>query len=146
VYAPRFLDFLPKRLGQVMRSRMERNFARHPNRTNPYVRSLLLGELSSDPTPTKAGRIQLVHSDAAGYLESQPAGSFDGFTLSNILDGVDDAYRERLFAAVKRAATRDATTVLRSFGDAEADSPANRAEDDRAMLWGTVLVRRADEL
>ena len=146
VYAPRFLDFLPKRLGQVMRSRMERNFARHPNRTNPYVRSLLLGELSSDPTPTKAGRIQLVHSDAAGYLESQPAGSFDGFTLSNILDGVDDAYRERLFAAVKRAATPDATTVLRSFGDAEADSPANRAEDDRAMLWGTVLVRRADEL
>jgi S-adenosylmethionine:diacylglycerol 3-amino-3-carboxypropyl transferase len=146
VYAPRFLDFLPKRLGQVMRSRMERNFARHPNRTNPYVRSLLLGELSSDPTPPEAGRIQLVHSDAAGYLESQPAGSFDGFTLSNILDGVDDAYRERLFAAVKRAATRDATTVLRSFGDAEADSPANRAEDDRAMLWGTVLVRRADEL
>jgi S-adenosylmethionine:diacylglycerol 3-amino-3-carboxypropyl transferase len=146
VYAPRFLDFLPKRLGQVMRSRMERNFARHPNRTNPYVRSLLLGELSSDPTPTEAGRIQLVHSDAAGYLESQPAGSFDGFTLSNILDGVDDAYRERLFAAVKRAATPDATTVLRSFGDAEADSPANRAEDDRAMLWGTVLVRRADEL
>ncbi|KPK49004.1 MAG: hypothetical protein AMJ63_17400 [Myxococcales bacterium SG8_38_1] len=146
VYAPRFLDFLPKRLGQVMRSRMERNFARHPNRTNPYVRSLLLGELSSDPTPPEAGRIQLVHSDAAGYLESQPAGSFDGFTLSNILDGVDDAYRERLFAAVKRAATPDATTVLRSFGDAEADSPANRAEDDRAMLWGTVLVRRADEL
>ncbi len=146
VYAPRFLDFLPKRLGQVMRSRMERNFARHPNRTNPYVRSLLLGELSSDPTPPEAGRIQLVHSDAAGYLESQQAGSFDGFTLSNILDGVDDAYRERLFAAVKRAATRDATTVLRSFGDAEADSPANRAEDDRAMLWGTVLVRRADEL
>ena len=146
VYAPRFLDFLPKRLGQVMRSRMERNFARHPNRTNPYVRSLLLGELSSDPTPPEAGRIQLVHSDAAGYLESQPAGSFDGFTLSNILDGVDDVYRERLFAAVKRAATPDATTVLRSFGDAEADSPANRAEDDRAMLWGTVLVRRADEL
>ncbi len=146
VYAPRFLDFLPKRLGKVMRSRMERNFARHPNRTNPYVRSLLLGELSSDPPPPEAQNIQLVHADAAAYLESEPPGSFDGFTLSNILDGADDAYRERLFAAVKRAASPDAMTVLRSFGDAEADSPANRAADDRSMLWGTVLVRRADEL
>ncbi len=146
VYAPRFLDFLPKRLGKVMRSRMERNFARHPNRTNPYVRSLLLGELSSDPPPPEAQNIQLVHADAAAYLESEPPGSFDGFTLSNILDGADDAYRARLFAAVKRAASPDAMTVLRSFGDAEADSPANRAADDRSMLWGTVLVRRADEL
>jgi hypothetical protein len=33
VYAPRFLDFLPKRLGAVMRGRMERCFERHPNRT-----------------------------------------------------------------------------------------------------------------
>ncbi|MGB5313139.1 MAG: DUF3419 family protein [Polyangiales bacterium] len=146
VYAPRFLDFLPKRLGKVMRGRMERNFARHPNRTNPYVRSLLLGELSSDPPPPEAQNIQLVHADAAAYLESEPPGSFDGFTLSNILDGADDAYRARLFAAVKRAASPDAMTVLRSFGDAEADSPANRAADDRSMLWGTVLVRRADEL
>ena len=146
VYAPRFLDFLPRRLGKVMRSRMERSFSRHPNRTNPYARSLLLGELSSDPTPPEAKNIQLVHADAAGYLESQPARSFDGITLSNILDGVDDTYRQRLFAAVKRAAAPDAVTVLRSFGDAEADSPANRAADDRSMLWGTVLVRRADEL
>jgi len=146
VYAPRFLDFLPKRLGKVMRGRMERNFARHPNRTNPYVRSLLLGELSSDPPPPEARNIQLVHADAAAYLESEPAGSFDGFTLSNILDGADEAYRARLFAAVKRAASPDAMTVLRSFGDAEADSPANRAADDRSMLWGTVLVRRADEI
>jgi S-adenosylmethionine:diacylglycerol 3-amino-3-carboxypropyl transferase len=146
VYAPRFLDFLPKRLGKVMRGRMERNFARHPNRTNPYVRSLLLGELSSDPPPPEAQSIQLVHADAAAYLESEPPGSFDGFTLSNILDGADDAYRARLFAAVKRAASPDAMTVLRSFGDAEADSPANRAADDRSMLWGTVLVRRADEI
>jgi S-adenosylmethionine:diacylglycerol 3-amino-3-carboxypropyl transferase len=125
---------------------MERSVARHPNRTNPYARSLLLGELSPDPPPPEAKNIQLVHADAAAYLESQPEGSFDGITLSNILDGVDEAYRQRLFAAVKRAAAPDAVTVLRSFGNADADSPANRAEDDRSMLWGAVLVRRADEL
>lgn len=146
VYARRFLDFLPRRLGKVMRSRMERCFGRHPNRTNPYARSLLLGELSTDAPPAQAKSIQLVHADAAAYLESQPAGSFEGFTLSNILDGVDDAYRQRLFAAVKRAAAGDAVTVLRSFGDAEAESPFNRAPDDRSMLWGTVLVRPASEL
>jgi len=143
VYAPRFLDFLPKRLGAVMRGRMERCFERHPNRQNLYARSLLLGELSSDPPPPEAKNIRLVHADAAGFLENEPPASFDGFTLSNILDGVDDAYRQRLFAAVKRAATPEAVTVLRSFGDTSAGSPANRAADDRAMLWGSVLVRPA---
>ena len=146
VYSSPLLDFLPKRLGAVMRTRMERCFASHPNRTNPYARSLLLGELSSDPTPLQAKDIRLVHADAAGFLENEPPASFDGFTLSNILDGADEAYRQRLFAAIKRAAAPMATTVLRSFSDADASSPTNRATDDRAMLWGSVLVRPAAEL
>jgi S-adenosylmethionine:diacylglycerol 3-amino-3-carboxypropyl transferase len=99
-----------------------------------------------EPPPPEARQVRLVHADAATFLESEPPGSFDGITLSNILDGADDAYRERLLAAVKRAAAPDAMTVLRSFGDADTDSPFNRAEDDRAMLWGSVLVRRATEL
>ena len=146
VYAPRFLDFLPNRLGSVMRGRMERCFERHPNRTNLYARSLLLGELSSEPPPPQAKDVRLVQADAAAFLEHEPAASFDGFTLSNILDGVDDAYRQRLLAAVKRAAAPGAVTVLRSFGNADAGSPTNRAADDRAMLWGSVLVRPAAEL
>ena len=146
VYSSPLLDFLPKRLGVVMRTRMERCFASHPNRTNPYARSLLLGELSPDLPPTEAKDIRLVHADVAGFLENEPPASFDGFTLSNILDGADEAYRQRLFAAIKRAAAPMATTVLRSFSDADACSPANRATDDRAMLWGSVLVRPAAEL
>lgn len=146
VYAPRFLDFLPKRLGKVMRNRMERCFSRHPNQDNPFARSLLLGELAAEPPPPEAKRIQLVHADAASLLESEKPGSFDGFTLSNILDGVDDAYRSRLFAAVKRAAAPGAITVMRSFGEANADHRDNLAADDRSMLWGTVLVRPAETL
>jgi len=146
VYSPRLLDFLPKRLGSVMRARMERCFARHPNRSNPYAHSLLLGELSNEPPPPEAREVRLVHADAVSFLESEPPGSFDGITLSNILDGADEAYRARLLAAVKRAAAPDAMTVLRSFGDADAGSPFNRAEDDRAMLWGSVLVRPAADL
>lgn len=146
VYAPPLVDFLPKRLGSVMRRRMERGLARHSNRSNPYVRLLFLGALSPDPPCPQAKNIRLVHADAASFLETEPPGSFDGFALSNILDGADHAYRQRLFAAIHRAAAPGAATVLRSFGEADANSPANRAVDDRAMLWGSVLVRPASEL
>ena len=86
-----------------MRTRMERCFASHPNRTNPYARSLLLGELSSDPTPLQAKDIRLVHADAAGFLENEPPASFDGFTLSNILDGADDSNRSKFPRPASRA-------------------------------------------
>jgi S-adenosylmethionine:diacylglycerol 3-amino-3-carboxypropyl transferase len=146
VYARGFLDFLPKRLGSVMRGRMERCFLRHPNSSNLYARSLLLGELSSQPPPPQARDIRLVHADAADFLEKVPAASFDAFTFSNILDGTNSSYQQRLFAAVRHAAAADAVTVLRSFSDADASLPANRAADDRSMLWGSVLVRPAMEL
>jgi S-adenosylmethionine:diacylglycerol 3-amino-3-carboxypropyl transferase len=146
VYAPPFLDFLPPRLGTIMRRRMARCFARHANRTNPYARALLLGEPSDEPPPPEAKEIRLVHADAAAYLERAPRGSFDGFTLSNILDGADAAYGGRLFAAVKRAAAPGAVAVLRSFGEARVTLPTDHAAEDRAMLWGIVDVRPAAAL
>ncbi len=146
VYASPFLDFLPPRLGAVMRGRMERCFARHPNRANPYARALLLGELVDAVPPPEAKDIRLVHADAAGYLEREPGGSYDGFSLSNILDGADAAYKRRLVAAVKLAAAPDALVVLRSFREAPAVLPTNRAADDRAMLWGIVDVKPAATL
>jgi S-adenosylmethionine:diacylglycerol 3-amino-3-carboxypropyl transferase len=141
VYAPQFLDFLPRRFGAVMRRRMERCFARHSNRTNPHARALFLGEVSDEPPPPEAKEIRLVHADAATYLEHEPTGSFDGFTLSNILDGADAPYVRRLFAAVKRAAAPGAVAVLRSFREARVALPGNRASEDRAMLWGIVDAR-----
>ena len=146
VYAAAFLDFLPPRLGAVMRARMTRCFAQHPNRDNPYARALLLGELSTSPPPPQAKDIRLVHADAATFLEQQPAASFNGFALSNILDGAETAYGERLFAAVKRTAAPGATVVLRSFREAADALPTNRAADDRAMLWGIVDVRPVSTL
>jgi hypothetical protein len=143
VYAAPFLDFLPPRLGAVMRARMARCFARHGNRTNPYARALLLGELSTAASPPEAKGIQLVHADAATWLERQPEGSVDGFALSNILDGADGNYRLRLFNAVKRAAAPEAVVVLRSFREPPEALSTNRAADDRAMLWGIVDVRPA---
>jgi S-adenosylmethionine:diacylglycerol 3-amino-3-carboxypropyl transferase len=146
VYASPFLAFLPPRLGAVLRARMERCVARHPNRTNPYLRALLLGELPPAPILPPAGAIELVHGDAAAWLESAPAASFDGFTLSNILDGAGEGYRARLFSAVRRAAAPGAMVVLRSFAEPPALEDTNRAGDDRAMLWGIVDVRGASTL
>jgi len=145
-YAEPLVACLPPRFARVIRARMERGFATHPNRTNPYARALLLGDLVDEPAPPEASGIRLVHADAAAYLEAVPNGSFDGFTLSNILDGAEESYRARLLAAVKRAATPEAIVVLRSFCEPPAVLATNRALADRAMLWGIVDIEPAASL
>ncbi len=145
-YAPRLLASLPDHFGAVMRARMERCFGTHPNRTNPWARALLVGELTNEAPPPAATAIRLVQSDAAEFLERSPPGSFDAFTLSNILDGAEDTYRERLFAAVSRAAASGAVVVLRGFGEPAGEFPSNRAKDDRSFLWGIVDTRPVADL
>jgi S-adenosylmethionine:diacylglycerol 3-amino-3-carboxypropyl transferase len=146
VYATSFLEFLPAKFGNVLRGRMERCFARHSNRNNPYAHAMFLGEMPVEGNLPARGKIQLVQADAATFLKSQPAGSFDGFTLSNILDGANAAYEQRLFAALKRAATPGAVAVLRSLREPLSDSTTNRAADERSMLWGIVDLRPAAAL
>jgi S-adenosylmethionine:diacylglycerol 3-amino-3-carboxypropyl transferase len=147
IYSASLLESLPAHFGTIIRRRMECCFARHSNRTNPYLHALLLGK-SDDPLLPEENlsgrnRIELVCADAADYLERQPAGKFDGLTLSNILDGANTAYKRRLFAAVKHAAAPEAVVVLRSFREPLTASPTNRAAEDRAMIWGIVDVRAA---
>ena len=146
VYASAFLRNLPPRFGRVLLARLERGFAIHPNRTNPYARALFLGEPAGDGDAPAKGSIELVCSDAASYLEAQPAGSFCGITLSNILDGATAGYRGRLFAAAKRAATADGVVVLRSFAEPSGASLDNLASRDRSMIWGVVQVTPAKAL
>ncbi len=146
IYAAPFLAFLPDHFGRVMRQRLARCFATHPNRTNIYARALLAGEFTDTGASPDCGKIEFVCADAAAYLEQCPGRSFSGFTLSNILDGADEAYRARLLAAVRRAAAADAVVVLRSFGEPEQPAPTNLAARDRSILWGIVDVRPVAEL
>jgi S-adenosylmethionine:diacylglycerol 3-amino-3-carboxypropyl transferase len=144
-YSPALLQALPPSFDTVLRRRMERCFALHPNRTNPYAHALLVGNDVNIGEAMALGavpsRIELAVEDAAHYLERCSVSTFDGFSLSNILDGVDDLYRERLFAAIRRAAKRGASVVLRSFGEPPPNLSTNLAERDRSMLWGLVDVR-----
>jgi S-adenosylmethionine:diacylglycerol 3-amino-3-carboxypropyl transferase len=147
MYSASFLDRLPPNFGAVMRGRMERCFTLHSNRTNPYARALFLGEIScSNEEATERGEIQLVCADAAAFLERQPAGSFTGFSLSNILDGANPTYERRLVAAVQRAAAPGALAVLRSFREPASLMQSNHATEDRSMLWGIVEIRPANTL
>jgi S-adenosylmethionine:diacylglycerol 3-amino-3-carboxypropyl transferase len=145
-YASPLVASLPPHFADVMRARMDRCFGTHPNRDNPFARALLMGELRDDAAVPRPGDVELACADAAACLEAAEPGSFDGFTLSNILDGANAAYRDRLFRAVQRAARPGAMVVLRSFGEPASFMTANRAAEDRSMLWGVVWVTRADTL
>jgi S-adenosylmethionine:diacylglycerol 3-amino-3-carboxypropyl transferase len=117
-----------------VRSRLRRGFARHANASNPYARLWLLGE--QDPEPPR--RVETTTAAAAAYLEAAPRRSFDGFALSNVLDGAGAAAEARLLAAVGRTARPGAVALLRSFGvpaTAEEDALAVR---DRAHVWGRI--------
>jgi len=144
-YAGVFPAILPPRFDLAVRERLARTFARHPNRDNPYAWRLLLG---SDPpegeeplSPLAAGTaIDFACADAAEFLERCPEGSFDGFSLSNVLDAAPPPYRERLLAAVGRAAAPGAVAVLRSFLPPGDDAAALWAARDRSPLWGGIEV------
>ena len=144
-YAAKFVSFLPFRFGAVMRKRLERGFALHANASNPYVHALLLGEAIGDP-PVIPSRVQFLSGDAATVLESSPSSSYDGFSLSNILDGAASTYRDRMVCAVRHAATRDAIVVSRSFLEPTTQIDSNHPERDRSMLWGMVDIRSAQML
>ncbi|MGE5207713.1 MAG: DUF3419 family protein [Alphaproteobacteria bacterium] len=143
IYSVEFLNGLPPNFGTVLRRRMERCFALHPNRRNPYAHALLVGEMRSSANGGVLQQIEVHCADAADFLEHQPAASFTGFSLSNILDGTNAAYGRRLRAAVQHAATPGAPVVLRSFREPECLAETNHAAEDRSMLWGIVDVRQA---
>jgi Protein of unknown function (DUF3419) len=138
-YGRPFVAVTPARLGPAMLDRVEAGLARHPNRDNPWASLLFRGRWPDEPAPGPAG-LDLVTGELAAWLEKAPARSFDGFALSNMLDGPGAAYRERLLAAVRRAARPGAVAVLRTLGAPRSPADARRAPTDRTLLWGGITV------
>jgi len=149
VYAAPLLAALPANFAAVVRERLRRGWANHPNRVNPHAWRLLAGEegaVPAQPASSNARPIAFACADAAAFLESSAPASFDAFSLSNIVDGASPAYIERLRAAVRRAAAPKAIAIVRSFAEPRAPNPQNHAGRDRSLVWGSVDVRPAEEV
>jgi hypothetical protein len=147
-YAHSFVRSLPPQMGKQLLSRIERGIGLHPNRTNPFAAPLFLGKdsLSSSAPIPPLDSLDIVCADAADFLEQCPAGTFHGFALSNILDGAGRAYADRLWRAVRHAASFDAQVIVRSFAEPQNDEERTQAAADRSFLWGRVSIRRFDEI
>jgi S-adenosylmethionine:diacylglycerol 3-amino-3-carboxypropyl transferase len=144
-YASPFIESLPGDFGLRLRQRLRRTWATHSNRSNPYAASLLLGR---PPVELNAPEflIQFVCADAADFLECCPPAAFDGFSLSNIGDGVSPDYLRRLRIAMDHAAAPNAIVVARTFSEPGPNTVANWAPLDRSLLWGVVEVSRTAEV
>ena len=142
VYASPFVAGLPKGFGGIVRARLARGWATHPNCANPFAWRLLLGETPGLSPAATTAAIHFACADAAAFLETCEPASFDGFSISNILDGAPLSYRERVQRALRRAAAPGAVLVARSFADPTRDCPDNHAARDRSLLWGVVKVER----
>jgi S-adenosylmethionine:diacylglycerol 3-amino-3-carboxypropyl transferase len=142
-YRNPFITSLPRDFGSRFRRRLRRGWAHHPNCSNPFAASLLLGKPL--PEPSAAGfPIRFVCADAADFLESSVPEAFEAFALSNIGDGASPGYLRRLRAAVEHAAAPGAVVVTRSFREPGQGIAANRAAFDRSLLWGVVEVSCAE--
>jgi hypothetical protein len=143
-YRGRFVRWLPRGFGSLMRARLRRGWASHSNCSNPYAALLLRGRtIDRDAEPQSA--INYVCADAAAFLESCAPGSFDAFALSNIGDGAPGKYLERLAAAVAHAGSPQAIAVWRSFAEPHAGLCGNQADADRSLVWGIVRAGRVSD-
>ena len=131
-----------RHFGPILRARLERGLARFANRDNPFAGQMFTGRPRREPAKMEMP-VQFVVADAAAYLESCAAASFDAFTLSNIVDGVTPLYAQRLFAAVRHAASPHAVALLRSFRETADQKQSALAAQDRAMIWGSLYCGAA---
>ncbi|MFD7874900.1 hypothetical protein ACFV5G_12470 [Streptomyces sp. NPDC059766] len=136
---PSFAHVVPARFDEVLRRRLGRTVARHPNTRNPWIWRLFAGVEPPGTQPLFAPDVRLVHADVLDVLEQAPRAGYDAVTLSNVLDGPGPAFASRLRAAVRRAVRPGGIVVLRSFGEPTATGPGWAAQD-RSALWGVVRV------
>jgi hypothetical protein len=134
VYRSELASALPNGFAGELKSRLERGFAIHPNRSN-----LIAPALFGLPTPpASAYHIEVEQAEVLQFMRAQPPRSFDGFALSNISDGAPPGFREELLSAARRISRSGAVAVLRSLGVPRGRDDAAGAASDRALIWGGI--------
>lgn len=141
---PELFGFLPPRFHDVIRERVADGLARHGMAGNRFAWRLLAGrELPGWHLPTvDADAITWQVADIATHLESVPAGSYDGVSLSNVVDGLPNAFARRLLVAARHAVRKGGPIIWRTFSNPGLPGPG-LAGDDAAMVWGQVQVEAA---
>jgi hypothetical protein len=138
-YRSELASALPSGFAGEMEARLERGFAMHPNRSNPIAPALF-----GLPTPpASAHRVDVEQAEVLQFMRAQPAGSFDGFALSNIADGAPLGFREELLKAARRISRSGAVAVLRTLAVPRSRDDAASAASYRGLIWGgieTVVV------
>lgn len=142
-YDEPFARTVPRGFADQLLDRIGQRIANSANRDNPWLSLLLTGTWPKPDTTKAPQKVDLVVGDVAMVLDAQPAGSLDGISLSNVLDGPDSAYADRLLSAARRAGRAGAPIVVRSFLESNDAHARQLADIDRSLLWGGITVHRA---
>jgi S-adenosylmethionine:diacylglycerol 3-amino-3-carboxypropyl transferase len=144
LYPRDLVGALPGRFDRAVLARFERTWSRHPNRDNRWAWRLLLDEepptRATDPSPAAREGLEFRHADAEAYLGACAPATFDGISLSNVLDAMPESRGASLLAAASRAAKPGARIVIRRFAEPRHGSAAGWAARDRSPLWGAIDV------
>jgi len=142
-YGDTFASTVPPRFGDELLDRIGRRIESCANRDNPWLSLLLTGTWTAPEPPRPAAPVDLRTGDVADVLEHLPMGSLDGISLSNVLDGPDRSYADRLLAVAQRAGRPGAPIIVRSFLETHDIEARRLADADRSLLWGAITVHRA---
>lgn len=120
---------LPLDLGERVQNNIERALLELPIASNPYLISLLRGQLAPNPQnwpvalrpdtfapiQTHLGNLTLNCASATDWLNEQAAGSIDFFGLSNVVEAIEAPSAQELLRAVARAAAPGALVCVRTI-------------------------------
>ncbi len=127
------------------------NYFVHHMFTGAYPRGVegglppYLGSAAAESGASWAERLTLVDGGYTEHLQTLPAGSVNGFALSNICEWFTPAQIEALFAEILRTAKPGATLVFRNFlGWTEVPAiHADRIIEDRIRGEAMILTDRS---
>lgn len=134
-----FAETMTASFDRALLDRLEAGISRFPNAQNPWASMVFTGHWTGQEPNKPARPVTFLHDDIVNFMETT-TDRFDAFTFSNILDGPDAAFAQRLLAGVRRSAAPGAVMVLRTLRTAESESSRERARDDRSLLWGGIDV------